>query len=84
MNTYKLSDCGKALVKSFVNHVAAMPELHKMTYWFFKAENTANDALPWEPIVLEMSAKLTASGKKESITIYRELFDIEVTYASVE
>jgi hypothetical protein len=78
MNTYKLSECGKALVKSFVNHVAAMPELHKMSYWYLKAENTANDAMPWEPVVLEMPGKLTASGTKQSITIYRELFDLEV------
>ena len=77
MEIHRLTQAGEALVSSFVNRHAAFPEKHNMRAWCAHAERIADDAEPWESIVLEMSADMTAAGRPETVTIYRSLFDVE-------
>lgn len=77
MEIHRLTQAGEALVSSFVNRHAAYPQEQNLGSWFVHAELIADDAEPWESIVLEMPADMTASGRPETIKIYRSLFDVK-------
>ena len=77
MEIHRLTQAGEALVSSFVNRHAAFPHKHNLAAWFVHAERLADDAEPWESIVLEMPGSMTASGRPETIKIHGSLFDVE-------
>lgn len=77
MEIHRLTQAGEALVSSFVNRYAAFPHKQNLQAWCAHAERIADDAEPWESIVLEMPCSITVSGRPETIKIYRSLFDVE-------
>lgn len=77
MEIHRLTQAGEALVSSFVNRHAAFPQEQNLGSWLVHAELIADDAEPWESIVLEMPCSITVSGRPETITICRSLFDVE-------
>lgn len=64
-----LNNSGKMRVIEWVNAAARRPESHKIEAWFDDAEDAANECVPGESVIIEMSQFDTASGHTETLMI---------------
>jgi hypothetical protein len=62
-------------LENWIDRVAYAPERHDLSAWMREAEQTANDSLPGESIILEMRGIATESRNPETLIMYCDDFE---------